>query len=213
MIPDYSPLRVLIISNDALARAGLAALLREQPGCEVVGQIPTGEGFPHQRDVFAPDVALLDPGWEGAGLDDLADDALASESCPVVALAAEAAQAGLLWSAGAAGLLSREASGERIAAALWAVSAGLVVVDPAFSEAVLRPAPPDIAAPAEELTPREMEVLRLLVEGLSNRAVAQRLGISEHTVKFHVNAIMTKLGAQSRTDAVVRATRLGLVIL
>jgi DNA-binding NarL/FixJ family response regulator len=66
---------------------------------------------------------------------------------------------------------------------------------------------------AEELTPREREVLQLLAEGLANKAIAQQLTISEHTVKFHVNAIMSKLGAQSRTAAVVRATRLGLVVL
>ena len=65
----------------------------------------------------------------------------------------------------------------------------------------------------ESLTPREVEVLQLLAEGLPNKGIAQRLGISEHTVKFHVNAIMGKLGAQSRTEAVVQATRLGLILL
>jgi DNA-binding NarL/FixJ family response regulator len=65
----------------------------------------------------------------------------------------------------------------------------------------------------EELTPRETEVLQLLADGLTNKAIAQRLGISDHTVKFHVNAVLGKLGAQSRTEAVVRATRLGLLHL
>jgi DNA-binding NarL/FixJ family response regulator len=68
-------------------------------------------------------------------------------------------------------------------------------------------------APAEALTPRELEVLQLLAEGLPNKTIARQLSISEHTVKFHLNAIMSKLGAQSRTEAVVRATRLGLIIL
>ena len=63
--------------------------------------------------------------------------------------------------------------------------------------------------PAEALTPRETEVLHLLAEGLANKAIARRLDISEHTVKFHVNAILGKLDAQSRTGAVVRAMRLG----
>ena len=66
---------------------------------------------------------------------------------------------------------------------------------------------------ARDLTPRELEVLRLLAEGLPNKTVAHRLEISEHTVKFHVNSLLAKLGAQSRTDAVVRATRLGLVLI
>jgi two-component system nitrate/nitrite response regulator NarL len=67
--------------------------------------------------------------------------------------------------------------------------------------------------PVEELTPRELEVLRLMAEGLPNKTVALRLGISEHTVKFHVNAILGKLGVSSRTEAVVHATRLGLILL
>jgi DNA-binding NarL/FixJ family response regulator len=68
-------------------------------------------------------------------------------------------------------------------------------------------------AAAEALTPREQEVLQLLAEGLPNKTIADSLHISEHTVKFHVNAILSKLGAQSRTEAVVRATRLGLLLL
>jgi len=70
-----------------------------------------------------------------------------------------------------------------------------------------------VPTPVEELTPRERHVLQLLAEGLPNKAIADRLGISEHTVKFHVSAIMSKLGAQSRTEAVTRAARLGLIIL
>jgi len=67
--------------------------------------------------------------------------------------------------------------------------------------------------PVDTLTPRESEVLHLIAEGLPNKQIAQKLSISEHTVKFHVNAILTKLGAQSRTEAVVRATRAGLIAL
>jgi DNA-binding CsgD family transcriptional regulator len=70
---------------------------------------------------------------------------------------------------------------------------------------------PDLLA--EPLTAREHEVVQLLAQGLSNKAVGERLGISEHTAKFHVNAILTKLDAQTRTDAVVRAARLGLILL
>lgn len=68
-------------------------------------------------------------------------------------------------------------------------------------------------AGAPDLTPRELEALRLLAEGLPNKTIASRLGISEHTAKFHVNSILSKLGAQSRTEAVTRATRLGLTLL
>jgi DNA-binding NarL/FixJ family response regulator len=71
----------------------------------------------------------------------------------------------------------------------------------------------EVESPIEELTPRELAALRLLAEGLPNKTIALRLGISEHTVKFHVNAILGKLGVASRTEAVVRATRLGLILL
>jgi DNA-binding NarL/FixJ family response regulator len=104
-------------------------------------------------------------------------------------------------------------SGERLLAAIEAVYWGLIAVEPELM-ALLAPAGvlPELPL-AEELTPRELEVLRLLAEGLSNKAIAQQLDISDHTVKFHVNAIMKKLGAQSRTAAVVQATRLGLIVL
>jgi DNA-binding NarL/FixJ family response regulator len=92
-------------------------------------------------------------------------------------------------------------------------------VDPTFLPALAPVSPetgvagPGDFAPVEELTSRELEVLRLMAEGLPNKTIALRLGISEHTVKFHVNAILGKLGVASRTEAVVRATRLGLILL
>ena len=94
-----------------------------------------------------------------------------------------------------------------------AVTHGLLVLDPSLAEAVppIRDAHPTGAATV--LTPREQEVLQLLAEGLPNKSIADRLGITEHTVKFHVNAILGKMGAQSRTEAVTRATRLGLILL
>jgi two-component system, NarL family, nitrate/nitrite response regulator NarL len=87
------------------------------------------------------------------------------------------------------------------------------VLDPALAGALVAARTELPALPVEALTPREVDVLRLLGEGLPNKAIARRLGISEHTVKFHVNAILGKLGASSRTEAVVRATRLGLILL
>jgi DNA-binding NarL/FixJ family response regulator len=96
---------------------------------------------------------------------------------------------------------------------MMAAAQDLVVLDPSLPAPVLSTRDPSSPMLVEELTPRELEVLDLLAEGLSNKAIAHRLGISDHTVKFHVNAVMGKLGAQSRTEAVVRATRLGLILL
>jgi len=89
---------------------------------------------------------------------------------------------------------------------------GLLVVDESFGETVVRPMPP-VDALVEPLTPRETEVLQLLAEGLTNRRIGERLAISEHTAKFHVNAILGKLDARSRGEAIAHAARLGLLLL
>jgi DNA-binding NarL/FixJ family response regulator len=86
-----------------------------------------------------------------------------------------------------------------------------VVLDQAAAEPFFRREAP--STPVDPLTPRELEVLNLLAEGFSNKLIADRLRISEHTVKFHVNAILGKLGAETRTEAVVAAARLGLILL
>ena len=91
---------------------------------------------------------------------------------------------------------------------------GLVVLDPDFVSQFSVVADSGGRDDIEEsLTPRELEVLRLLAEGKTNKAIAQELAVSSHTVKFHVTSLMGKLNAQSRTEAVVRATRLGLIAL
>ncbi len=206
--------RVLIVADDPLVRAGLAMLLDDQAACMVVGQVAGQADLSTGVAVYRPDAILWDLGWDPdpasvpwdeEGLEDVRP--------PVVALLPDGDLAAGAWAAGALGLLMRDADAETLVAALWATVQGLAVLDPALISAVLPSPgePPD--GLAEELTPREMEVLQLLAEGLSNKAIAHGLDISEHTVKFHVNAILGKLGAQSRTEAVVRATRLGLILL
>jgi DNA-binding NarL/FixJ family response regulator len=111
------------------------------------------------------------------------------------------------------GLLLRETSPEMISAALWSVTAGLITLDPGLASSLIVPEPAADDQILEALTPRETEVLQLLAEGLPNKQIAQQLAISPNTVKFHINSILTKLNAQSRTEAVVRATRSGLIIL
>lgn len=203
---------VLIVSDDPLARAGLAALLADQPGCTVVGQVAGGAELPDEITIYQPDAILWDLGWEPTSpLERLTD--LDQVVIPIVALLTDETQAAEVWAAGSRGLLPRETDVESLVAALRAVAQGLVVVDPVLAADVLPTPDPPPEPLVEALTRRELQVLQLLAEGFSNKAIAHRLDISQHTVKFHVNAILGKLGARSRTEAVVRATRLGLIIL
>jgi two-component system nitrate/nitrite response regulator NarL len=209
-------LRLLVVAADPLARAGLVTLLDDRPGLHVAGQVSGGESLAEELDVFQPDVLVFDLGWEPEeGLVVLEELALEPEGgqLTVVALAPDEEAAAAAWSAGAQGVLPRTVSAERLEAAIQGVAQGLAVIEPELLANVWPAGSPSESSLVEELTPRELEVLQLLAEGLANKAIAQRLAISEHTVKFHVNAIMSKLGAQSRTAAVVRATRLGLIML
>ncbi len=205
-------LRVLIVAQDPLARAGLATLLAERPGLGIAGQVAEDSDLKAALEVFRPDVVVWDLGWGPAtALERLAD--LGELGAPVVALLPDETYAGEAWAAGARGLLLRSTSTTALGAAVEAAAQGIVALEPELASALLAVRERTPATPSADLTPRELEVLRLLAEGLSNKAIAHRLDISEHTVKFHVNSILGKLGAQSRTEAVMRATRLGLVLL
>jgi len=205
-------LRILVVSGDPLARTGLALLLRDQEGITVAGQVAPDEDWPAAGESNAPDVAVWDLGLSlRSGLDELRS--LGPTGLPVVAIVADETDAREALAAGARGALSRNADGDRLAAALRAVVLGLVVLDETFAADALRGAPAVMQELPESLTPRELEVLQLLAQGLPNKLIAQRLGISEHTAKFHVNAILGKLGVQSRSEAIVQAVRTGLVML
>lgn len=207
--------RIVIIGDNLLARAGLASLLAQF--CDVVGQTSGGAALPEDMEVFQPDAILVDLGWTPDKL--LAQlIALIELDVPLVALLADDSAAPEVLSALAEftvyGLLRQNTAPERIVAALNAVIDGLIVLDPLLAKiAIPAAASQAVDALTETLTKREIEVLQLLATGQTNKAIARKLGITDHTVKFHVNAIMTKLGAQSRTEAVVRATRAGLLML
>jgi len=215
-----STMHVWVLADDPLTRVGLSALLSEQ-GVEVVGQSAAQGRLLEVIEATAPDALVLDWGYEAsqaplALLDEL-------DAPPVVLLAspAQATQIIALLSQGddeaeAArpyGLLLRQAPIDKLMAALRAVLDGLIIFDPALRAVLAAPAPPIRMDVQEAPTPREREVLHLLAQGLPNKLIARQLGITDHTVKYHVNAIMSKLGAQSRTDAVVRATRAGWLTL
>src|SRR5574341_465406 len=213
--PSMPDLRVLIISDDPLARAGLATLLADQPALALVAQTESPFGIASDAeiaqtlDVYAPDAILWDCGWDAASVREKIS-ALDSHT-PILALVQDDESAREVWGANVRGILRRDASAQQIAAGLQSIAQGLTVLDPSFNLLLSPARASDGGELIEPLTPRELQVLQLLARGLANKAIAQELQISEHTVKFHVNSILAKLGAQSRTDAVVRATRLGLI--
>ncbi len=214
MTSSPEPIKILIVAADPLVRSSLALLLENTAECEVIslsGPLLVLSGDTEEQDP-APDADLVlwDMGWESGQLEGF--DFWELEQ-PVISLVANEDQAVEAWGAGARAILSRECAAVELLAALTAVAQGLVVFDPVRTSALL-PSPPRFAddLPAAP-TARELEVLQLLAEGMTNRAIAHMLDISEHTVKFHVNAILTKFDAQSRTEAVVTATRLGFIVL
>lgn len=195
-------MRVLVVGADALARAGLMALLARREELVMLGEALPSEVGRSLRDA---DVLLWDAGLEGMAAE-------LPEERPSVVLVAGERQAAIALSAGARGVVRRDAPPDRIAAALHAASEGLFGVDEALAGSLLRRTAA-LEPLVEPLTPREQEVLALLAEGLGNKALALRLGITESTAKFHVNAILGKLGVESRAEAIVLALRLGLVAL
>lgn len=205
---DMPPLRIIVISSDPLARAGLVALLSQADSITIAAQDDASADLLQTTRIYPADALVWDLGWESSGLPDI----LADLDLPAVLLSGESPPAVPDLPSPFA-ILPRQAGLPALVLALRAVTGGLVVFSPdrlpPFSAG---PPVPDTSLP-EPLTPRELEVLTLLAEGLSNKAIARRLQISDHTVKFHVNAIMGKLQAQSRTEAVVTAARLGLLML
>jgi two-component system, NarL family, nitrate/nitrite response regulator NarL len=200
------PLRLVLVGRDPLARAGLR-LLAESTGSHVVADVS-----PEELEGLAAeeaDAAVWDVGPHAA-LDGIS---VLSARLPTVAVLWGEEQAGEALAGGARAVILRERAEDRLLPAVTAAVAGLVAVDEGVAESVLRPRPAPAQALVEPLTARELEVVQLLAEGLTNRRIGERLGISEHTAKFHVNSILGKLGASSRSEAVAQAARLGLVLL
>lgn len=201
----------MIVGEDPLARSGLSSLLSTEASLEIVGQTASPEEILLPSAAPNPDVLLWDLGQDArSSLERLR--AFGDQGVPTVVLCPDESSAVDALSAGVKGVALRDVAPGALASALQAVSRGMVVLDETLAAAALRPRI-SASPPAERLTAREVEVLQLLAQGLSNKVIGDRLGITEHTAKFHVNSIMGKLGAQTRTEAVVHAVRVGLVLL
>jgi NarL family two-component system response regulator YdfI len=207
-------IRVLIAAASSVIRAGLESLLRSSSTLEVVGAVSDLESLASAVEREQPDVVLADLEFPQDGL----PRELHGPAAVVLLVAGPAGP----WIAealrsGVRAVLPRDVVASEMIAAIEAAAAGLVALHPGDLNALL-PAPPrpDRAPPmdlVEPLTSRERGVFAMLAEGVGNRAIASKLGISEHTVKFHVASIMSKLNAASRTEAVAIGIRKGLVML
>ena len=203
--------RLLIVAASAFERAGLEALLSSD--ADVASAAPAEAAETIEREQPDVVVLLLD------GDDDEVLTAIAAGDGEHPALVVLADEPDLSWTTemlrgGARAVLPRDADPAEIAVAIRGAAAGLIVLHPEVVGSLLPAAPrARPGAAGQALTPREVEVLRMLAEGLGNKEIAARLGISDHTVKFHVTSIFTKLNASSRTEAVTLGVRRGLIML
>jgi NarL family two-component system response regulator LiaR len=210
---EMTPIRVLLVDDHAVVRSGLSAFLLAFDDLELVGEAGSGEEAVRLCERLHPDVVLMDlvmPGMDGA-----AATKRIREHHPdvqVIALTSfkeEDLVQGAMR-AGAIGYLLKNISADELADAIRKARAGRPTLAPEAAQALIHAAtqPPK---PGYDLTDRERDVLELMVEGLSNSEIAERLVVSASTVKFHVSNVLSKLGVKSRTEAVALALQENLV--
>ncbi|MFD7933393.1 response regulator [Streptomyces sp. NPDC054950] len=210
-----APLRLLVADDHAVVRAGLRALLEGEPDLEVAAEAGSGEDAVRLAARLRPDLVLMDLRFgSGAGIDGVeAVRRIAAEApgIPVVVLTSYSGRADVVRAleAGARGYVLKAGPPQELFRAVRGAAAGALGL---ASEVVGELVAQD-PAPRRELSGREVEVVRLLAEGLSNRAIAEALFLSEATVKTHLVRVYRKLGADNRAAAVSEAVRRGLLDL
>ncbi len=211
------PLRVLIVDDHALFRRGLRMVLEQESDVEVVGEAADGEEAVDVAQELMPDVILMDvrmPKRSGIEATEEIKDLIPHARILMLTISEDESDLFDAIKAGASGYLLKEISIEEVADAVRAVAAGQSRLSPSMASKLLtefaamsrRSEEPE-QLPAPRLTDREMQVLRLVAQGLANREIAKQLFISENTVKNHIRNILEKLHLHSRMEAVVYAVR------
>lgn len=204
---EAAAISVLVVDDHALHRDGTRQILGQYPDLEVLGDAESGEVALAMVNQLSPDVVLMDirlPGINGIEATRRIRQHHPDVRVLIVSAYDDAEYVRGAVDAGAAGYLSKAAPGRKLVEAIRAVAAGSTVLEPSLLDALL-------GRPTTQLTSRELAVLQLLVEGMHNKEIATRLRISARTVERHLDSIYAKLGAGSRTDAVVRAISARLV--
>ena len=211
-------IRVLVWAKSNIARAGLEAIVQADPRFELARDPVRNIDLASSIRLAVSDVVLADLGE--VPIARLLPGHFDRPAAPAVVVLIDVmprAEVLRLLQYGTRAVLAREADPREITAALQAAYDGLTVFSPEVLETLLPAAAEqtgsDDPTPEEPLTSREIDVLALLAEGAGNKEIASRLGISEHTAKFHVSSILGKLGAASRTEAVTRGYRAGLILM
>jgi len=205
-------IRIMLVDDHAVVRSGLGAFLSVNPDLELVGEAENGEQAVVRANLLKPDVILMDlmmPVMDGVA----ATQAIKKQNPQIQIVALTSFQEDELvqnaLKAGAVGYLMKNVTARELAAAIKAAKDGKITLSPEAAQALVRAN--QQAEETETLTEREIEVLKLMVDGLNNAEIAERLVISLSTVKYHISNILQKLGVDNRVSAVSLALQRKLV--
>lgn len=204
-------IRIAVMATSAVRRAGLESIIRSHADFHLAGSFGSVASLVPFTRKTELDVIVID----SDSIRDLLLEPLSEAAIVLLTEVSDARSVARLLRIGVRAILSRESNTDKVLSAIYAVCDGLVLLSTATAEslaAVYGDQPLELEDEmSEEITSRETDVLRMLAEGFVNKEIAARLGISEHTVKFHISSILDKLGASTRTEAVTLGIRRGLI--
>lgn len=211
---QLEPIRVLTVDDHAILRDGLKFLLLAFEDIELVGEARSGSEALRLCSQLQPEVVLMDmmmPEMDGATATQAIKEQHPGIQVLVLSSFSDQASVQRVMQAGAIGYLLKDVPMDELADGIRAAAAGRTVLAPEAAQALVRAVGPQAPQPGHDLTERQLEILALLVEGLTNNEIAERLILSPYTVRNHISEILSKLGTSTRTEAAALAVRLGLV--